>query len=241
MKIFPAIDIINGNCVRLTQGDYDCEKQYTLTPLQAALEHQSQGAACLHIVDLDAARCGTAQNAATIMEIAEKTDLFIQAGGGMRSLQTIDAYLSSGVSRVILGTKAVVDRAFLLEALRTFPGRVALGLDVFEHYIYINGWKQKTSYTIDGFLSEIDLSLLSALIVTDIAKDGMMQGTNLTLIKELMQRYSLPIIASGGVCTLSDIEALLEMDAYGAIIGKALYENQLTLKEVFALIKTKGR
>lgn len=241
MKIFPAIDIINGNCVRLTQGDYGQEKKYTLTPLQAALEHQAQGASYLHVVDLDAARTGKAQNARTITEIAEKTDLTIQVGGGIRNLDIIDTYLSSGVSRVIVGTNAITDRAFFLAALHSFPAQVALGLDVFEDYIYINGWKEKTPYTIDDFLSNIDYSLLSALIVTDIAKDGMMQGTNLQLIRRLMQRYDLPIIASGGVSTMADIKALCDMDVYGAIIGKALYENQLTLKEILSYIKTKGK
>ncbi len=159
-------------------------------------------------------------------------------GGGIRDLDIIHTYLSAGISRVIIGTNAIKNRDFFLSALQAFPAKIALGLDIFEDYIYINGWKEKTPYTIDSFLSEIDSSLLSALIVTDIAKDGMMQGTNLALMERLMQTYSIDIIASGGVCTMNDIKALLAMNVYGAIIGKALYENQLTLSEVLSYIQS---
>lgn len=233
MIIFPAIDIRGGHCVRLIKGDYTQEKKYDISPLEAALAHKGAGATHLHVVDLDAAKTGTNENFDTIASLSQQTGMFVQTGGGIRSADVIERYLKNGVSRVILGTAAVKNRTFLDEALHAFPGKTAVSLDVLEDVIYTDGWTKKSDDTIDSFLDSIDTSLLSAAIVTDISKDGMMIGTNLSLIERLRDKYPhLNLIASGGVCTMQDVIALKRMNTYGAIIGKALYEGSLSLCEV---------
>ncbi len=233
MIIFPAIDIRGGNCVRLTKGDYTQEKVYDLSPLEAAMAHKNAGADYLHVVDLDAAKSGTNENFDIIASLAPQTGMFIQTGGGIRNSDIIERYLSSGISRVILGTAAVKDRAFLEEVLHNFPGKTAVSLDVLDEVLYTDGWTKKSAYTIYSFLDSFDTSLLSAAVVTDIAKDGMMIGTNLNLIAALAEKYpTLDFIASGGVCTIKDVIALKKMKVYGAIIGKALYEGTLMLDQV---------
>lgn len=238
MKIFPAIDIISGRCVRLTQGDYNKEKKYDLTPLEAALKYKELGSKYLHVVDLDAALQGSSKNYEVISQLAKKTDMFIQVGGGIRNLDIIDKYINQGISRVILGTNAIKNKNFLKDALNKFPNHVALSLDVLDDFIYTDGWTIKTDMTIYNFLDDIELDLLSAVIVTDISKDGMMQGANLKLMQKLNNHYSINLIASGGVCTMQDIKKLKEMDLYGAIIGKALYEKTLSLKQVLAYVES---
>ena len=232
MLIFPAIDIISGSCVRLTQGDYGKEKKYDITPIQAAQNYNADGAEYLHVVDLDAALRGSSENFDVICDLAKNSGLYVQTGGGIRNLDIIERYLNIGIKRVILGTGAIKDEVFLESALSCFPGYVAVSLDIKDDYIYTNGWTVKTEITIYEFLNSFDTSLLSAAVITDISKDGMMEGSNTSLMDKLNKMYDIDFIASGGVCTMNDIKVLKDMNIYGAIIGKALYEKTLDLKKV---------
>ena len=232
MLIFPAIDIISGHCVRLTQGDYGKEKKYNITPLDAALGYKADGANYLHVVDLDAALKGSSENFDVISDLVKTSGMFVQTGGGVRNLDIIEKYLKNGIKRVILGTSAVNDKDFLNSALKNFPGCVAVSLDVKDNYIYTNGWTKKTDITIYDFLTNFDTALLSAAVITDISKDGMMEGSNTSLMKDLNDMFDIDFIASGGVCTMDDIKTLKHMNMYAAIIGKALYEKTLNLKDV---------
>lgn len=236
MLIFPAIDIISGHCVRLTQGDYGKEKKYDITPMQAAHNYKADGAEYLHVVDLDAALKGSSENFDVICDLAKNSGLYVQTGGGIRNLGIIERYLENGIKRVILGTGAIKDKAFLETALRTFPGYVAISLDIKDDYIYTNGWTVKTDKTIYDFLESFDTSLLSAAVITDISKDGMMEGSNTSLMDKLNKIYNINFIASGGVCTMNDIKILKDMNMYAAIIGKALYEKTLDLKEILNFV-----
>lgn len=236
MLIFPAIDIISGRCVRLTQGDYGKEKKYDITPMQAAQNYKADGAEYLHVVDLDAALRGSSENFDVICDLAKNSGLYVQTGGGIRNLNIIERYLNNGIKRVILGTGAINDKTFLESALSAFPGSVALSLDIKDDYIYTNGWTVKTDITIYNFLESFDTSLLSAAVITDISKDGMMEGSNTSLMDKLNKMYDINFIASGGVCTMDDVKTLKEMNMYAAIIGKALYENTLDLKEVLDFV-----
>ncbi len=236
MLIFPAIDIISGRCVRLTQGDYGKEKKYDITPMQAAQNYKADGADYLHVVDLDAALKGSSENFDVICDLAKNSGLYVQTGGGIRNLDIIERYINNGVKRVILGTGAIKDKAFLENSLATFPGYVAVSLDIKDDYIYTNGWTVKSNLTIYDFLDSFDTSLLSAAVITDISKDGMMEGSNTSLMEKLNKLYDINFIASGGVCTMDDIKTLKEMDMYAAIIGKALYEKTLDLKEVLNFV-----
>lgn len=236
MLIFPAIDIISGRCVRLTQGDYGKEKKYDITPMQAAQNYKADGADYLHVVDLDAALKGSSENFDVICDLAKNSGLYVQTGGGIRNPDIIERYINNGVKRVILGTGAIKDKAFLENSLATFPGYVAVSLDIKDDYIYTNGWTVKSNLTIYDFLDSFDTSLLSAAVITDISKDGMMEGSNTSLMEKLNKLYDINFIASGGVCTMDDIKTLKEMDMYAAIIGKALYEKTLDLKEVLNFV-----
>ncbi|MEL7569249.1 MAG: 1-(5-phosphoribosyl)-5-[(5-phosphoribosylamino)methylideneamino]imidazole-4-carboxamide isomerase [Eubacteriaceae bacterium] len=236
MLIFPAIDIISGRCVRLTQGDYGKEKKYDITPMQAAKNYKADGADYLHVVDLDAALKGSSENFDVICDLAKNSGLYVQTGGGIRNPDIIERYINNGVKRVILGTGAIKDKAFLENSLATFPGYVAVSLDIKDDYIYTNGWTVKSNLTIYDFLDSFDTSLLSAAVITDISKDGMMEGSNTSLMEKLNKLYDINFIASGGVCTMDDIKTLKEMDMYAAIIGKALYEKTLDLKEVLNFV-----
>ncbi len=236
MLIFPAIDIISGRCVRLTQGDYGKEKKYDITPMQAAQNYKADGAEYLHVVDLDAALKGSSENFDVICHLAKNSGLYVQTGGGIRNLDIIERYINNGVKRVILGTAAIKNKAFLENALCNFPGYVAVSLDIKDDYIYTNGWTVKTNITIYDFLDSFDTSLLSAAVITDISKDGMMEGSNTCLMEKLNKLYDINFIASGGVCTMYDIQTLKEMNMYAAIIGKALYEKTLDLKEVLNFV-----
>lgn len=238
MLIFPAIDIISGGCVRLTQGDYNKEKKYEIAPLKAALNYKSQGAKYLHVVDLDAARTGSSQNFDIICDLAKNSGMFVQTGGGIRNMDIIEKYIKKGIKRVILGTSAVYDSDFLNTALKNFPGSVAVSIDVKDEYIYTHGWSVKTDFTVFEFLNSFDTSLLSAAVVTDISKDGMMEGSNTMLMDKLNSMFDINFIASGGVCSMNDIKTLKKMNLYGAIIGKALYENTLSLKEVINYVNS---
>ncbi len=231
MKIFPAIDLYEGKAVRLYKGDYNQMTVYSDNPVEIALDFKKQGAKCLHLVDLEGAKTGGTPNLEKIQDIIKATDLFTQVGGGVRSMEVIDKYLSSGVSRVILGTSAVTDQEFLRKAVNKYGDKIAVGVDVKDGMVAIKGWTEKSSYSLDGFCKLLTDIGVKVIICTDISKDGAMQGANHQMYLELKNKFDLNIIASGGVSSLEDIERLNCDGAYGAIIGKAYYTGVVSIKD----------
>ena len=231
MKIFPAIDLYGGKAVRLYKGDYAQMTVYNDDPVAVAKDFQRQGATCIHVVDLAGAKEGVPVHFEVVENIAKNTGLFIEVGGGIRNLETVERYLKAGASRVILGTAAVTDEAFLKEAVRLYGEKIAVGADVADGRIAIKGWLEKSEYTTDAFLQKMQGLGVKTVICTDISKDGAMRGASCALYKELTEKYALDIVASGGVSTLEDIEALAKSKVYGAIIGKAYYIGAIDLEK----------
>ena len=237
MKIFPAIDLYDKKAVRLFKGDYAQMTVYSENPIEVARDFEKAGAEFIHMVDLEGAKNGTTPNLDIVKDIAKNTGLFVEIGGGIRSIETVKTYLDNGVGRVILGTSAVTDEAFLIEAVKTYGEKIAVGADVKDGYIAIKGWIEKSQYSLEEFLSKMEKIGVKTIICTDISKDGAMKGTNLELYKSLNEKYSLDIIASGGVSAIDDIVALKGMEMYGAIIGKAYYTGAIDLKEAIEVAK----
>ncbi|MBE6664159.1 MAG: 1-(5-phosphoribosyl)-5-[(5-phosphoribosylamino)methylideneamino]imidazole-4-carboxamide isomerase [Ruminococcaceae bacterium] len=237
MNVFPAIDLYDKKAVRLFKGDYAQMTIYSNKPWEIAKDFQQKGAKFIHVVDLEGAKTGETPNLDVVKRIASETDLFLEIGGGIRSMKTVDAYLENGANRVILGTSAVNDEEFLKEALSKYGEKIAVGADVKDGYIAIKGWIEKSQYSLDEFLSKMQNLGVKTVICTDISKDGAMKGTNLALYSELSKKYTLDIVASGGVSSIDDIKALKEMDLYGAIIGKAYYTGAIDLKEAIEVAK----
>lgn len=223
MKIFPAIDLYEGKAVRLLKGNYNDLTIYSENPLEIAKDFEKQGATELHTVDLEGAKDGGTPNIEIIKGFVENTSLNVEVGGGIRSMETVKAYLDSGVARVILGTAAVTDESFLKSAVEAYGDKIAVGADIKDGKIAIKGWLEKSQYDTFEFFEKLEKIGVSTVICTDISKDGAMQGTNRELYKELSEKFSVKIIASGGVSSLDDIKALSQMKLYGAIIGKAYY------------------
>ena len=237
MLIFPAIDLYEKKAVRLFKGDYENMTIYSENPIEIAQDFVNSGATHIHIVDLEGAKDGTTPNISVVRQIAAETDIFIEIGGGIRDMDTVDAYLSSGVSRVILGTAAVNDREFLTAAVKKYGDKIAVGADVKDGYIAIKGWLESSALTLDDFLQEMEKIGVKYIICTDISKDGAMRGTNLELYSQLSQKYSMNITASGGVSTLDDVKKLNELNLYGAIIGKAYYIGAIDLKDALEVTR----
>ena len=237
MNIFPAIDLFEGKAVRLFKGNYAQMTVYSENPIEVALDFQSKGATFLHLVDLEGAKTGDTPNIDVISDITSKTDLFTEVGGGIRSMETIRTYLSHGVDRVILGTAAVNDPAFLKEAVAEFGAHVAVGIDVKDGYVAIKGWTEQSQYTCDEFFAMMQELGVSTIICTDISRDGAMKGTNLELYKHLSETYNMDIIASGGVSSMDDITALRQMNLYGAIVGEAYYTGAIDLRRAIEVAK----
>ena len=231
MKIFPAIDLYGGKAVRLYKGDYNQMTVYSENPVEIALDFKAQGAKNMHVVDLEGAKTGDTPNLETIKKIISATDLFTEVGGGIRSLEVIKKYISAGVQRVILGTSAVTDREFLVEAIKIYGDKIAVGVDIKDGYVAIKGWTEKSSLDAFEFMKELEALGVKTVICTDISKDGAMQGTNHELYKKLSENLSLNVIASGGVSSIEDISKLKNQKVYGAIIGKAYYIKAISLKE----------
>ena len=237
MIIFPAIDLYDKKAVRLYKGDYENMTIYSENPIEIALDFENCGATHIHMVDLEGAKDGTTPNISIVSQIAKETSLFVEIGGGIRNIETAQKYIDAGVSRIILGTAAVNDEAFLKECIVKFGDKTAVGADVKDGYIAIKGWTQKSQLTLDDFLLKMQKLGVKNVICTDISKDGAMKGTNLELYRELSKKYSMEITASGGVSTIDDIKNLREMDLYGAIIGKAYYIGAIDLKEAIEVAK----
>ena len=231
MKLFPAIDLYDGKAVRLYKGDYNEMTVYSENPIEIALDFEKKGAKFIHIVDLEGARDGTTPNIEIVKQIATTTSLFTEIGGGIRSIETVKTYIENGVDRVILGTAAVKDEAFLLEAVKLYGEKIAVGVDVKDGFVAIKGWTEASQYTCFDFCEKMQKIGVETLICTDISKDGAMQGTNRELYKELSEKFDIDITASGGVSSIDDIKALRKLDLYGAIIGKAYYIGAIDLEE----------
>jgi phosphoribosylformimino-5-aminoimidazole carboxamide ribotide isomerase len=229
MYIIPAIDLRDGKCVRLIQGQYDRQINYHDDPVEQARQFSADGAHWLHIVDLDGAKLGRPVNTRTISAIAALGQLKIEVGGGLRDEASIKQLLDSGVERAIIGTKAVGDFEWFSEMANKFTGKIVLGLDAKGSKVATHGWTQDSSQTILEFASEAAKLPLAAIIYTDIAKDGMMSGPNFERTKALVEAVDVPVVASGGVNTVEDIKKLTEFNPEAAIIGRSLYEGTLKL------------
>ena len=231
MHIFPAIDLYEGQAVRLYKGDYAQMTVYDREPLNVARKFEAAGAQFLHMVDLEGARYGTTPNLKTIEKIVQNTQLFVELGGGIRSMDTIEAYRSIGVNRLILGTAAVTEAGFVERAVAKYGDAIAVGADIKDGMVAIKGWTEKSALTCDEFCARMQQIGVKTMIVTDISRDGAMQGTNRALYAELSARYSIDFVASGGVSTIEDVRALRAQNLYGAIIGKAYYTGAIELAQ----------
>ena len=237
MLIFPAIDLYAGKAVRLYKGDYAQMTVYSDNPPELAEAFYQAGAGCLHLVDLEGAKTGQTPNLETIRAIRAAAPLFTEVGGGVRSMEVVETYLNAGVDRVILGTAAVTDPAFLREAVEGYGEKIAVGVDIRDGKVAIRGWLEKSERDAFAFCREMQDMGVQTIICTDISKDGAMQGTNRALYGELSKALRLNIVASGGVSSLEDVKALRKLDLYGAIIGKAYYTGAILLQEALEAAK----
>lgn len=231
MRIFPAIDLIDGKAVRLLRGDYNQKTVYSDNPAEVALSFAKAGARYLHLVDLDGAKSGVPENLETIRNIIEASNLITEVGGGIRSADTIEKYLSIGVDRVILGTAALENQVLLKELVREYKQHIVVGVDARDGFVAVKGWLEVSNINCFDFMDTLQDIGVKNIICTDISKDGAMAGTNRDLYKQMCQRYSMNITASGGVSSMADVTALTDMGLYGAIIGKALYTKDIDLKQ----------
>jgi len=231
MLIFPAIDLYEKKAVRLYRGDYDQMTVYSDDPLSVAKDFEKAGATWIHTVDLEGAKDGTTPNLDVVRAIAQNTSLAVEIGGGIRSMETVEAYLENGVSRVILGTAAVENLPFLKEALNRYGDRIAVGVDLKDQKIAVRGWRETADLDTFAFLRSLEDMGLATVICTDIAKDGAMEGASHALYETLSSRYRFQLVASGGVSSLDDVRRLKALGLYGAIIGKAYYTGAISLKD----------
>jgi len=231
MLIYPAIDLYEGKAVRLYQGDYSQMTVYSTDPAQVALDFRAKGAAQVHLVDLEGAKSGTTPNFDTVCAIKERSGLFCEVGGGIRTMEVVDRYLRAGIDRVILGTAAVTQPDFVQAAVERYGERIAVGVDLRDGFVAIKGWTEQSSLEAGSFCQRMCSLGVSTIICTDISKDGAMEGANHRLYRDLSRRFPLQLIASGGVSSLEDVRKLRELELYGAIIGKAYYTGAVDLAE----------
>ena len=237
MELFPAIDLIGGCAVRLVKGDYAQKTVYSENPAEVAKSFAAAGAKYLHVVDLEGAKDGGTPNLETIKNIVEKGGLLVEVGGGIRSEEVIKKYLDAGVFRVILGTAAVQNPTFLEEMVQKYGEKIAVGVDIKDGMVAIKGWTEVSAESCFDFCEKLQKIGVKTIICTDISKDGLLSGTNLELYKELSEKFSVDIVASGGVTTLDDVKKLADMGMYGAILGKALNTGNIDLKAAVELTK----
>lgn len=230
MKIFPAIDLIDKKVVRLSQGDYSKKTMYSDNPFSVAKSFLKDGATHLHVVDLDGAKKGSPVNFEVIKQL-KQLDMFVEVGGGIRDMQKIEAYQNIGVDRVILGTVAIKNFDFVVEAVKEFKDMIAVGVDAKDEKVATHGWQEVTGVNSFDFCKKLYDAGVTSVIYTDIATDGMLKGTNLPAFKRLSKIKGLKVTASGGISSVEEIKKLKEMDVWGAILGKALYENKLSLAD----------
>lgn len=229
--IYPAIDLLGGRCVRLRQGDYSQVTVYHDDPVAMARSFRDAGASWIHVVDLDAAKSGVPAHVDLIRAISRETGLMVQTGGGIRTLEHLETLLENGIARAVLGTAAVKNRPLIEEILRRYPDRVSIGIDARDGEVSIDGWTQGSGLPALEFAQTMEALGARTVIFTDIARDGMMVGSATDRVQELVEQTSLAIIASGGIGTYADIEAVRQTGAAGVIVGKAIYEGTVSLAE----------
>lgn len=237
MIIYPAIDLFDGKAVRLFKGDYAQMTVYNENPVAVAMDFKAQGATHIHLVDLEGARLGTTPNLETVCAIKAATGLFCEIGGGIRSMEIVKRYLDAGIDRVILGTAAVKDPTFLTDAVSRYGEKIAVGIDIRDGFVAIQGWTEKSEEDAFGFCEKMQKLRVKTLICTDISRDGAMQGANHDLYRKLSEQFSMRIIASGGVSSMEDVQRLAAMEIHGAIIGKAYYTGAVNLKDAIEVAK----
>lgn len=237
MIIYPAIDIKDGRCVRLTQGKFQDVTIYSDDPVEMALKWEQMGAQYLHVIDLDGARTGEPQNIAVISDMAVKVGIPVQLGGGIRSIQKMEIIMCKGIHRMILGTSAVKDPNLVRDAVNTFENNVVIGIDARDGMVAIEGWAKTSDFTAVGFARKMEALGAKTIIYTDISKDGMLCGPNLKAMEEMVKAVNMEVIAAGGVSSLQDVKNLKEVGVAGAIIGKALYTGDIDLREALAIAK----
>ena len=243
MILFPAIDLKEGRCVRLVQGDMAQAVVFNDDPAAQAATFKAQGFSWLHVVDLDGAFAGAPMNAAAVDAILARIKLPVQLGGGIREMKTVEAWLAKGVSRVIIGTAAVRDPAFVREAARLHPGKIAVGIDAKDGRVAVEGWAQTSSMTAEELGRRFEDAGVAAIIYTDIARDGILKGLNIEMTLALAKAVSIPVIASGGLASIEDVHRLLQPDCAmlaGAITGRALYDGRIDPTAALAAIRQAG-
>ncbi len=243
MILFPAIDLKEGRCVRLVQGDMEQATVFNDDPAAQAADFAAQGFSWLHIVDLDGAFAGKPMNAAAVEAILAQVKLPLQLGGGIRDMKTVEGWLERGAARVIIGTAAVRDPAFVREAARRFPGKVAVGIDARDGRVAVEGWARLSEMSAEDLGRSFADAGVAAIIYTDIARDGILKGLNIEATLKLAHAVGIPVIASGGLASIEDVARLLEPDCAvleGAITGRALYDGRLDPKEALALIAARS-
>lgn len=232
MILFPAIDIRGGKCVRLIQGDYDQEVIYNDSPTEMAKEWERQGADYIHVVDLDGAKTGNSLNKDAIRALVQAVSIPVQVGGGIRNMEIVDQHIEAGVRRVIIGTAAIQNKQFLQEAVNKYGDQIAVSIDARGGLVATDGWTETSDVNAVDLIRELAELGVQTVIYTDILKDGMLQGPNFHELQVMNEATPIDIVASGGVTTEEDIMKLQNLDMYGAIIGKALYEGKLSLEKL---------
>ncbi|MEK0436930.1 MAG: phosphoribosylformimino-5-aminoimidazole carboxamide ribotide isomerase [Pseudomonadota bacterium] len=233
MIIFPAIDLRDGKCVRLYKGDFNKTTVFNTSPYNQALQFKKKGFTDLHLVDLDGALNGRSKNKKVIIKIIKETNLNVQLGGGIRTLEQISFWIKNGVSTVVVGTLAVKNQKILKKACNLFPGKIAVALDVRDDLLAIKGWVEQTKIRFIDFSKKLENFGVSKIIFTDINRDGTKTGVNLNKLKKIIKSINIPVIASGGVSSISDIKKLYNIDKLeGVIIGKAIYDKTISLDKL---------
>ncbi len=237
MQIWPAIDLRGGKCVRLEQGDYKRETVFGDDPASMARHWVEQGAECLHLVDLDGARSGHVENRASIQAIVEAVSVPCEVGGGIRDLETIADLLKLGVARLIIGTKALKEPEWFRDVCRRFPGRLVLGIDARNGRVATDGWLKASQVSATRFAHDLAREPIAAIVYTDITTDGMLAGPNLEAMDEMRRAVDVPVVASGGVTTTTDVAQLAQLGMAGCIVGRSLYEGRLSLPEAISMAR----
>ncbi|KEY19939.1 1-(5-phosphoribosyl)-5-[(5-phosphoribosylamino)methylideneamino]imidazole-4-carboxamide isomerase [Kaistella antarctica] len=237
MKIFPAIDIIDGKCVRLSKGDYDTKIIYHENPLDIAKEYEANGIQYLHLVDLDGAKAKTIKNLKTLEILASQTNLIIDFGGGIKTRESLESAFNAGASQVTIGSIAVENPEMCTEWIKEFGAeRLILGADCLDRKVKTSGWLENSNLDVIGFIQSYQKKGIKDVICTDISKDGMLAGPSFELYQEILDQSQVSLISSGGISSMKDLEDLKDLGCSGAIIGKALYEGKITLKELQKLL-----
>ena len=241
MKLIPAIDLMNGKCVRLFKGDFNKRKDFSKEPHEQAQFWESEGAECIHIVDLDAAKSGNPSNDKTIKEIVKTVNIPIQIGGGIRSQERIEQLFSYGIEKVIMGTSAIENKDLVKDLSNKFPGRIIVGIDAKDGRVSTRGWIEQSNILATDLVKEFSSFKIANFIVTDINTDGTLEGPNEVFIRDILNITDIPVIASGGIGSISDLLSLIKFESYGlygVVVGKALYENKFKISEANKILSS---